>query len=66
MTRRNRKKTDDPGKGEQDELSTRMRDYLLFVSTVEERRTSSPDDAQPDAEHRRREDAPPTPEERAS
>ena len=68
MTKRNPKKSDggaDAPKGEQEELSTRMRD-LILVSTVEERRTSSPDKAGPDGEQRRRDDAPTAPEQRAS
>jgi hypothetical protein len=65
MVKRNPKKRGGPQKGEQAELSTRMRD-LLLVSTVEERRTSSPDNARPDSEQRRRDDAPTTPEQRAS
>jgi hypothetical protein len=68
MAKRNPKKTDGEAgarKDEQDGLSTRMRD-LILVSTVEERRTSSPEDAGPAGEQRRRDDAPTTPEQRAS
>jgi hypothetical protein len=68
MAKRKPKKTDreaDARNGEQGELSTRMRD-LILVSTVEERRTSSPESPGPADEQRRRDDAPPTPEERAS
>jgi hypothetical protein len=68
MAKRKRKKTDleaDAPKGEQGELSTRMRD-LILVSTVEERRTSSPENAGSAGEQRRRDDAPPRPEQRAS
>lgn len=68
MAKRNPKKTDDKAgvpEGEQDRLSTRMRD-LILVSSVEERRGSSLEDAGPDGEQRRRDDPPATPEDRAS